>query len=131
VLAVDEGSGWPYAVPLSYVLMDGALYFHCALDGRKIDAMRANSRVCFTVTGETEAVYDGGFSTCFESVIVQGRAMPVEDPDEKYRGLCGLAKKYLPADMDKADGDIRSSYERTALYRVSLDRISGKAKRKK
>ena len=44
VLAVAGDAGYPYAVPLSYVYMDGKLYFHCAKSGHKLDAIRRNSK---------------------------------------------------------------------------------------
>jgi cytidylate kinase len=130
VLSLVDG-GVPYAVPLSYVLLDGVVYFHCARQGRKIDAMRGNPTVCFTVVGAVEPVYRGDFSTYYESAMVFGRVVPVGDDEEKRRALLALAEKYLPDHRDKADGDIRRSNERTAVYRISLDLISGKSKRKK
>lgn len=128
-LAMNDESGWPYAVPLSFVWLDGALYFHSAREGRKAAALALDGRACFSVVGRTEPVYDGSFSTYFESVAVFGRVRLVEDADEKYRALWALALKSLPGDMDKADRDIRRSFERTALYRLSPGCLSGKAKR--
>lgn len=130
-LAVVDKSSWPYAVPLSFVLMDGALYFHCAREGRKVEALAHDNRVCFTVVGATQPVYDGSFSTYFESAMVFGRAGPVENEKEKTDALRALAEKYLPGHMDKAEGDIRKSFARTAVYRITLERVTGKAKRKK
>lgn len=133
VLALAEGRQ-PYAVPLSFVLMDGALYFHCAREGRKVDAIAANSRGCFTVVGATKPVYDGGFSTYYESVMVFGRVTPVDENDErdeKTKALFALAEKYLPGDMDKAEDDIAHSFKRTAVYRMTTGQMTGKAKRRK
>ena len=130
VLGLVDGC-WPYAVPLSFVLMDGALYFHCAREGRKIDVLAANSRACFTVVGATLPVYDGGFSTYYKSVMVFGRVTPVEDDDEKTRVLFALAEKYLPADMDKAEKDLTRSFKRTAVYKIAMEQVTGKAKRAK
>ena len=128
-LCGDPETGiWPYAVPLSYVLMDGAVYFHCAKEGRKMDLLARNNRVCFTVVGDTQPVYIKDFSTYYESVMVFGHAAPVEDEEEKYRALFQLAEKYLPDHMDKADGDIRHAFSRTAVFRISLERVTGKAK---
>jgi cytidylate kinase len=130
VLALVDG-GSPYAVPLSYALMDGALYFHCAREGRKVDAMQAAPEVCLTVVGDTEPVYQADFSTYYESVMVFGRVSPVDEGEEKHRALLALARKYLPDHMDKAEDAIRHSNKRTAVYRISLNRVTGKAKRKK
>lgn len=131
VLALTDKDGWPYGVPLSYVLMDGALYFHCAYEGRKIEAMAWNSRVCFTVTGETRPVYVNDFSTYYESVMVMGQAGLVEEEEEKRRSLRCLAEKYLPEHSDKIEENIARSFSRTAVYKISLDRVTGKAKRPK
>lgn len=129
VLAMTDADGWPYAVPLSYVFMDGALYFHSAKSGRKAEALRRDSRVCFTVVGDTEPVYSGDFSTFFESVLVFGRVAHVEDAAEKYRSLLGLAQKYLPGNIDKADSSIHKSIKRTAVFKLLPEIITGKAKR--
>ena len=42
VLAVDGDDGYPYAVPLSYVLSGDKIYFHCAKSGHKLDALSRN-----------------------------------------------------------------------------------------
>ena len=44
VLALTGDGGYPYAVPLSYVYSDGAIYFHSAVQGHKVDAIRRDSR---------------------------------------------------------------------------------------
>ena len=44
--------GWPYGIPMDHVLLDGKLYFHCAKAGKKLEALREDDRVCYTVTGE-------------------------------------------------------------------------------
>jgi cytidylate kinase len=131
VLALNSPEGWPYAVPISYVLMDEAVYFHSALDGRKMEAMRADDRACFTVVGDTQPVYARNFTTYYESAMIVGHVSPVEEEQEKYNSLMALAAKYLPAHLDKSDKDIRQSFPRTAVYKLSLDLATGKAKRKK
>ena len=39
-LALLGDNGYPYAIPISYVYSDGNLYFHSALSGHKVDAIR-------------------------------------------------------------------------------------------
>ena len=70
--------GRPYAVPLNYAYIDGKIYFHCALEGRKLDAVRANPEVCLAVgRQEGEIRRHRGSGVCHpdnESVLCFGRA---------------------------------------------------------
>ena len=79
---VDGGE--PYIVPMNFGYRDGHLYFHCAREGRKLDVLRANPRVCFeleagvrTVRGETACKW----STAYESVIGWGTATVLMDEE--------------------------------------------------
>lgn len=129
VLATTGPDGWPYAVPLSYIKADNALYFHCALTGHKIEHITANPKVCFTVVGKTQPVYDKNFTTYYESVVVFGQIFEVRAVARKTALLMQLAQKYLPGDMDKAPADIAKSLARTAVYGIKIEQLTGKAKK--
>ncbi|MDL2286047.1 pyridoxamine 5'-phosphate oxidase family protein [Desulfococcaceae bacterium OttesenSCG-928-F15] len=129
VMATADEKGQPYGVPLSYCVFDEKIYVHCAKDGHKISNIRANNRVSFTVVGKVQALYDKNFTTNYESVIVFGKISEVFERDEKWNALYGLAEKYLPEHLDKAEGDIEASFERTAVYAISMEEISGKARK--
>ncbi len=81
---VDQGH--PYVVPLNFGYRDGSLYFHSALEGRKINVLKANPHVCFEVD-ELEKINraaqacDWGVS--FRSVIGTGTARILETLVEK------------------------------------------------
>ena len=130
-MATVGADGRPYGVPLSYVVMNNAVYVHCATEGRKLDNLAACPWVCLNVVGPTRPVYDGSFSTYYESAIIEGQARLVTDDEEKNGALLALARKYLPDHMDRAEKDIERSWRRTLVYAVSIDCISGKAKRQK
>ena len=49
VLALTGDDGYPYALPLDFVFEDGKLYFHCAGEGHKIDAVRRCDKASFCV----------------------------------------------------------------------------------
>ena len=129
VLATVGGEAEPYAVPLSYILMDGALYFHCAKKGRKIENINREPRGCFVVVGKTKPVYLKNFTTLFESAVVEGKISKVTEEEEKKKALFGLCEKYLPEHRDKAPADIEASFGRTEVLRMEMERLSGKAKR--
>lgn len=92
VAMVDEGM--PYVVPLSYGYEweDGriTLYFHSAKEGRKIDILKTNNRVCFEISSEGEPQYaetpcNSGYY--YSSIIGNGYAELIEDVDEKCKAL--------------------------------------------
>jgi len=90
----------PYVVPLSYgyKILDGnmlELYFHSALEGKKIDILRKSNKVCFEMSYEGEAVYtdnpcNSGYY--FASVIGFGDAVFIDDADKKCEALSIMFK---------------------------------------
>ncbi|MDL2307639.1 pyridoxamine 5'-phosphate oxidase family protein [Desulfovibrio sp. OttesenSCG-928-C06] len=130
-LCTVDAQGQPYCMPLSYIFMDGVIYFHSAMQGHKIDNLKYSPKTCFSVVGPTQPIYDNGFTTYYSSAVVFGETLEVTDPDQKTAALRALSQKYLPGDMDKADGDIARSLKRTAVYAIKPEQITGKAKQKK
>ena len=39
VLSLHGDDGYPYGVPVSHVYQDGHIWFHCAVEGHKLDAI--------------------------------------------------------------------------------------------
>jgi nitroimidazol reductase NimA-like FMN-containing flavoprotein (pyridoxamine 5'-phosphate oxidase superfamily) len=130
VLATADAEGQPYGVPLSFIVKNGHIYFHCALEGHKVDNLNLNPRASFTVVGRTKPVFDKNFTTYYESVIVFGNVEKVEDDELKYSILYELSARYLPEHMEGAEPMIRNSMPITAVYALSMDVITAKAKRK-
>lgn len=131
ILALNDSTGWPYAVPLSFVHMDGALYVHCASSGRKNTLISQCDKASFTTVCDTKPVYLTDFSTYYKSVMVFGRISEVNDKEEKNKALQELAKKYLPDHMDKADEGINKYATRTKVFKLSMEEVSGKGKTEK
>ena len=97
----DADPSMPYIIPLSfgYSLEGGILelFFHCAHVGKKLDCIRKNPNVAFSMCVENrieihEDVYckSGRF---YASVVGQGKAEIVEDIAEKCRGLSLLMER--------------------------------------
>jgi nitroimidazol reductase NimA-like FMN-containing flavoprotein (pyridoxamine 5'-phosphate oxidase superfamily) len=77
-LALLGDNDYPYAVPLSYVYQDGRIYFHSALAGHKVDAVRKNEKASFCVI-EQDDVQPKKYTTFYRSVIAFGRVHVVDD----------------------------------------------------
>lgn len=131
VLASIGKDSQPFGTPISFVYREGAIYFHCAATGQKLNNIRANPKVCFTVVGNTQPLYDKSFSTIYESVMAFGNAICVEDDKEKTEALMQLCEKYLPGHMDKAPGEIAKMFAATTVVKIPVDYMTGKAKLQK
>jgi nitroimidazol reductase NimA-like FMN-containing flavoprotein (pyridoxamine 5'-phosphate oxidase superfamily) len=96
--------GKPYVVPLNYGYVDGRILFHCAMTGRKLDHLRSNPEVCFTVGRQSgEVRRHGEGDPCHvdsESVICHGRARTFDDPQERKR-ILDLFNRCFRADADE------------------------------
>ena len=55
-MRVNRPDGWPGVVPLNFVYADGRIYFHGALEGEKMEGLRKDDRVTFTVVEEFSVV---------------------------------------------------------------------------
>jgi uncharacterized protein len=127
ILSTSGPDGQPYGIPLSYCVIDNVIYFHCAMEGHKLEIIANNSKVSFCVVGKTEVLPDK-FATRYESVIVTGRATEVFD-EEKLSGLKGLLPKYSAGFIAEGLNYINAKGAQTRVFRVSMDNISGKARR--
>lgn len=129
ILSINHPEGWPCAVPLSYVVIDGDICFHCAGQGEKLDRLAEDDRVTFCVVGRVEATYAASFTTLYESVVVHGTAKAVEDPAGKRDILMALTSKYLPGHIQNAPEDITRSMGNVNVFRITPVHCTGKANR--
>ena len=131
VVAFAAETGTPYCVPLSLVRIDNALYFHCAKEGKKLDLLHQNNQVCVTFVGnDCPTFVEDYYTTYFESVIVTGHAFEVTSSEEKILALRRLCELRTPDGMtgDHFDQAITASLPHTAVFRIDMDEITGKAK---
>jgi hypothetical protein len=127
VLSTVSENGKPYGVPLNFCIIDHCIYFHCAVEGRKIDNIKQNKSVSFCTVGNTEILPDQ-FGTKYESVIVSGEVEEVFD-DNKQIALEGLLHKYSPDFFDKGLKYIEALREKTRVFKITINSLSGKARK--
>jgi len=126
-LAVTTPDG-PYIVAVNYLFFNGSLYFHSGLAGRKVDALRADPRVCFMVDeiGPQVLWEQGcGISQVYQSVVCFGKAEFVEGQAEKREILEKMVQKYVPTSYPFSplkDQNVK----KTAVIRIAIESMSGK-----
>ena len=124
VLAVSGDDDYPYTVPLSYIYMNGKLYFHGAKEGHKIDAIRRNEKVSFCVVDQDKIVGEE-YTTYFRSVVVFGRARLLEG-EEKRKPLVELCEKYYPGHLDVTESKVAGALDRVGLVELAIEHMTGK-----
>ena len=118
----------PYGIPVNYAVMEDAIFFHCATEGRKLENIAANRGVSFCVVGRTEPLPEK-FSTRYESVVVSGDAGVVADMELKKTALRALVAKYAPGNVAAGKAYIDKLMDKTAVVRISIDHLIGKARK--
>ena len=100
----------PYVVPMNYgcTMEEGklVLYLHSALRGKKLDMIRANPRVFFSL--ECDLVPFEGQVACqyglaYSSIMGRGTARIVEDVEEKKKAMAILMKTQTGKDFTFED----------------------------
>ena len=124
ILSTVGENGYAYGVPLNYAYYEGSIYFHSALEGKKLDSISFNDRVSFCVVGNTMSIPDK-FSYKYESVIVFGRAIEVNDK-EKEDALVALIEKYSGEFMEKGMKYIKKDINKTKVIKVNIEHLTGK-----
>ena len=127
ILAVHGDDGYPYAVPLNYVYHDGKVYVHCAKAGHKLDAMKADPKVSFTVI-ERDDVVPEKLATYYRSIIAFGHARILEDADEKRHAAEVLGLRYynVPEAVQK---EIDCTWNALVCIEITIDHMTGKEAR--
>ncbi len=98
-LSMSTTAGSPYALPVNYVYWQGKIYIHGMGSGKKNLVLAANPAVCFTVFEEFGTVADpvpAKCDTAYLSVVVFGKAVLVNDVEEKTQVLTQFLEKFMP-----------------------------------
>jgi hypothetical protein len=98
--------GYPYVLPMHFVHFDNKIYMHGLPKGKKIDNIKFNSNVCFEVDEMISLLYAEVEDPCdvnteFNSVIIKGNAVILQDIDEKKLALSKIVEKFTPHLSDK------------------------------
>ncbi|NLL15880.1 MAG: pyridoxamine 5'-phosphate oxidase family protein [Clostridiales bacterium] len=125
VLSVLGDDSYPYGVPLSYVYMDGKIYFHCAKTGHKLDAIKNSDKVCFTVVAQDD-IKPEEFTTYFKSVVAFGRARIMDEDETALNAHIVLSEKYACNVQERLEEELKRAYSLMYMVEVELEHITGK-----
>jgi nitroimidazol reductase NimA-like FMN-containing flavoprotein (pyridoxamine 5'-phosphate oxidase superfamily) len=115
----------PYIVPLNYGYCNNQLFFHSAAQGRKIDLLKVNNKVCFEIEYSSEIIKNElacNWTAKYRSVIGYGTIELINDIDQIKNGLNIIMSHY---------GRSENTYDekyllRIILLKLKIESISGK-----
>ena len=123
-LGLTDGNR-PYIVPLSFGFQNNNLYFHSAPEGKKIEMLRKNSKVCFEFDLDHQLVADEEackWGMKYRSVIGFGKASIIEDIREKREGLNAILEHYSGRTFDYPEAAVNG----TLVIKVEIESVTGK-----
>ena len=124
----------PYIVPMSFGYAGDEqgglrLFFHCALEGRKLDLLRADPVVGFAmvlVHNLKVANRPCGYSQEYESIVGEGIIRIITDENERIFALSKLMEHYGAAGLSQASDYNAKALALTCTLELSVTAISGK-----
>ena len=124
-LALLGDNDYPYAVPISYIYANGKIFFHSALSGHKVDAIRKCDKASFCVIAQDD-VQPEKFTTFFRSVIAFGRIHIIEDEAEKLATARIFGNRYNPNQEEALQKELESGMSRMLMIRFDIEHLTGK-----
>ena len=115
----------PYIVPLNFVRAGGSVLFHSALEGKKLDILRHNPKVCLEF--DHPGNFKGSTNPCktgfsYISVIAFGNAEILEDTAAKREALSLLTRKYAGRKHTFSESEAAG----VAIIKVVIEEMTGK-----
>ena len=110
-------SGEPYVVPVNYLFKDDEIYIHC-LPGQKLDALRANGKVCLQV----EKI---GKSCRWQSVIAFGEFQEVKRTNKKIEILKEFSTRFEHLTPVESMMEEQWNLGGLVVFRINIKRITG------
>lgn len=127
VLCVTGDGGYPYGVPINfyYSATDKRIYFHGAREGHKIDAIKNNDKVSFTVF-EKGLPTEGKKGLNVRSIIVFGRIKIVEDIQKTFEICRNIASQFDFADREYIEDEIQKFGKAVTCLELVPEHMTGK-----
>jgi uncharacterized protein len=124
-IALNDGE-FPYIVPFNYGYGDGALYFHSATTGKKIDLIRKNNKACFEIEYDNQIIPHEKackWTAKYRSVIGYGTVDIITDRGEKIRGLDRIMSHYGKSGHNLYD---ERQVDNLVILKLTIDKMTGK-----
>ena len=126
VLSLLGDDGYPYGIPLNHFFSeeDNKIYFHCAKEGHKIDAIKNYEKASFCVY-DSGYRKDGEWALNINSVIIFGKIRLVTDLEITKKICINLVQKFTDDEkyLEKA---LKNALPRVQCLEFEIKHMTGK-----
>ncbi len=116
----------PYIIPVSFGFDGAAIYFHTAIEGKKIEYIQANNKVCFEFEHKVQIVPDQKdpckWTFSFQTVIGYGKIHELRENDQKINGLNHIMAQYSKREWAFNEEILKM----IRLWKVSIENMTAK-----
>lgn len=121
---IPDDNGYPYAIPISCAYVDGALLFHCAGIGSKLELIERDNRACFTAT-ISYTPEPAKFTAHYESVVCYGHIETLPE-DERMEGLIDFTAGTYGIPRESIADGVRNYPGHPLVLRMTIDHMTAK-----
>jgi uncharacterized protein len=121
--------GQPFVIPTGYARVDNRIYIHGSAASRMLRSLSTGIDVCLTVTivdGIVLARSAFHHSMNYRSVVVFGKAIPVEEAAEKMEALNALSEHIIPGRWKDVREPNEQEMKATLVLKLPLEEASAK-----
>lgn len=123
VSMIDDG--FPYTIMVNAARVENVIYFHCALEGKKLACIHAHPQVCISAVSNHNILSEKQ-TTAYASCIIKGSAKVIEDMEEKRQALYAICERYTPNHMQCIKQIQEQGIRQTGIVRIDVIEITGK-----
>ena len=126
VLSLLGDDGYPYGIPLNHFFSeeDNKIYFHCAKEGHKIDAIKNYEKASFCVY-DSGYRKDGEWALNINSVIIFGKIRLVTDLEITRKICINLVQKFTD-DEKYLEKELQNALPRVQCLEFEIEHMTGK-----
>ena len=115
----------PYVIPINFGYYEDTIYFHCALEGEKIDVLQENPHVCMVFNVDNKLINNivqDDWTMHFKSVIAYGKAKFIMDIAERQNAINIMFHHYGGKDYPLPEPVLA----KTMFIKVKMEKMTGK-----
>jgi len=115
----------PYVIPINFGYFENTIYFHCALEGEKIDVLKENPHVCMVFNIDNKLINDvvqDDWTMYYKSVIAYGKVEFIMDIAERQNAINIMFHHYGGKDYPLPE----SVLAKTMFLKVKIEKMTGK-----